>query len=173
MHHRLKQLEMRLRQRAALDSGPAAWSLTHELLRIATRKLQWSAGGYANRMLLEPPWLQAPASKTYFEQIGDSGPRLHVIVVPNVLHFLVPAIRLLPESCAKGFLLNGAAGWEADYLHRCFPKVPHPYRRIERAATARRAPTGHLHRPTATATLRRRDPARALFAPLRGWQRRA
>jgi len=126
MRHRLQQLVTHLRQR----SGPAAgrepklsvWA--GELKRLAIRKLHWSAGALVNRVLFERIRFRAAGQAAYFNSLPGGQPRLHIIVVPNVLHFLTTAVRLLPDSCAKGFVLNGAAPWEADYLRRHFPEIP-------------------------------------------------
>ncbi len=47
----------------------------------------------------------------------------YVIVMPQMLHFLLPCLRLVPKSVRVMLLLNGARGWEADLLRQRFPEM--------------------------------------------------
>ena len=54
---------------------------------------------------------------------GD-GPCFYVIAVPGVLHFLLPAVRLVRDHCSLAFIANGIAPLEARVLQREFPDIP-------------------------------------------------
>jgi hypothetical protein len=68
-------------------------------------------------------------------------PRFFVIVVPNVMHFLAPAVEQLAGAAEVVFVLNGASAIEEDFLSRRYPSLA----RI-RVPTLPRAiwPHGHL-----------------------------
>lgn len=54
---------------------------------------------------------------------GDQVP-IYIIVVPDVMHFLRPAVELLSGHAQMAFVLNGASGIEAAYLEKRFPQIP-------------------------------------------------
>ncbi len=51
-------------------------------------------------------------------------PRVYVIVVPDVLHLLWPALRLIEPHVGLVLVLNGVSGIETATLSRAFPAVP-------------------------------------------------
>jgi len=46
----------------------------------------------------------------------DGRPRFYVIVMPNVLHFLLPCVALLERDARVVLLVNGAHRWERSFL---------------------------------------------------------
>jgi hypothetical protein len=55
---------------------------------------------------------------------AEEGLYFYVIVVPSVLHFLIPAIRLIRDHVRVVFVLNGVAALERKILERAFPDIP-------------------------------------------------
>lgn len=60
-----------------------------------------------------------------FQRRSASTPGRHfyVIVMPRMLHFLVPCLELLPSDLRVDLLVNGAAGWEQRILAERFPHM--------------------------------------------------
>jgi len=48
----------------------------------------------------------------------------YVIVMPDILHFLIPCLRLIPDDVRVLLILNGTARWEERYLRRHFWEYP-------------------------------------------------
>lgn len=55
---------------------------------------------------------------------SDDGTYFYVIVVPLVLHFLIPAIRLVQQHVNIVFVLNGISPVEEGALRKEFPDIP-------------------------------------------------
>lgn len=53
-----------------------------------------------------------------------AGGHFYVIVMPGMLHFLLPSLALLPPGLRVRLIANGAAGWERRTVARHFPHYP-------------------------------------------------
>ena len=47
----------------------------------------------------------------------------YIIVMPDTLHFLLPCLQLLPPQIAVTLLINGARGWECNFLQKRHPRL--------------------------------------------------
>ena len=52
------------------------------------------------------------------------GDHFYIIVMPNILHFLIPCLKLIPRKVNVFLILNGTAGWEENYLRKNFNGYP-------------------------------------------------
>lgn len=53
----------------------------------------------------------------------SSDNHFYFIVMPGILHFLLPSLRLIPTDIPLFFLYNGAKQWEIDFLQKKFPHI--------------------------------------------------
>jgi len=59
--------------------------------------------------------------KSHHEELGQ---HFYLIVMPGVLHFLVPCLKLIPKKIPLFLLFNGTKEWEIQYLNKHFPDIP-------------------------------------------------
>lgn len=114
----------------------------NSLLVHLPRQFLREAGALADRGLyrraLLPLWARE-YSQRFHRAVEQSGPDPFLIVaVPDILHFLVPCIRLATRHVPVVLVINGMRPWEEQVLADTFPAVP----RI-RLATPRRAMLEH------------------------------
>lgn len=53
-----------------------------------------------------------------------AGGHFYVIVMPGMLHYLLPCLALVPERVPVRLVANGARRWERDLVARRFPHLP-------------------------------------------------
>jgi hypothetical protein len=87
------------------------------------RQLYGKAAHAVNGRVLRA--LNVPRFRAFQRQHGDRRrPCFYIVVMPDVLHFLVPCLRLVPPHVEMVLLYNGAHSWERAYLQARFPHLP-------------------------------------------------
>jgi hypothetical protein len=117
---RLRRAAARLRQQGH------GW-LSLLLIRLpfaAARRAYRRIAVLVNRQVLIPLFndRKFEAFEAFLRQ--TSGKRFFVIVMPGVLHFLLPCLRLIPTSVGLVFIHNGSKRDEEDVLTRLYPQHP-------------------------------------------------
>jgi len=69
-------------------------------------------------------WLDKDLKSELDRHASGDQPIFYVIVVPNVLHFFIPAIRLVQHHIKLVFILNGIVSIEEHTVRKEFPDVP-------------------------------------------------
>jgi len=127
MFYRLKLEARRLRVYLSRERQ-RGYTLTRTLLlrlpQAFTGKLYRKTARIINGFILRE-YFNAPRFRS-FQRRRDAyrNPCFYVIVMPDVLHFLVPCLRLIPKHVDVVLLHNGARSWEREYLHTNFPEFP-------------------------------------------------
>lgn len=102
------------------------WAVTLGVLlpaAVALRAWRRLARPINGRML--GPWLNAPRLARFQAGLpAVERPRLYVVVMPDVLHFLLPCLALLRGRVPLVLLANGARRWELDLLRQRLPEAP-------------------------------------------------
>jgi hypothetical protein len=67
--------------------------------------------------------------RTYAARVGDalgrdSSTPYVVVVVPRILHYLIPCLALAEKHVSVVLVINGACPWETEILARQFPRLP-------------------------------------------------
>jgi len=52
------------------------------------------------------------------------GNHFYIIVMPNILHYLIPCTKLIPKDINLFFILNGTDKWEEDFLRNYYKDSP-------------------------------------------------
>jgi len=102
----------RLRRRG---HGSAA-ALLYLLPVAAMGRLYAKFAGAVNAFLLAP-WVNRRRFRRFQQQhAGALRGHLYLIVMPRMLHFLIPCIRLIPQDVRVIFIGNGQSAWEEKQL---------------------------------------------------------
>lgn len=90
---------------------------------VALRVWRRLAGPINGRLF--GPWLNGPRLARFQRDLPASDrPRLYVVVMPQVLHFLLPCLALLRGRVPLVLVANGARAWELAVLRRRLPEAP-------------------------------------------------
>lgn len=68
-------------------------------------------------------WADKKIKRSLRQLTKDDGIYFYVIVVPQVLHFLIPAVRLVQQHVKVIFILNGISAVEENLLKKAFPDI--------------------------------------------------
>jgi hypothetical protein len=94
------------------------------LPRILTTKAYRQLAAVANDRFID----QANNQKRFIEfQIAQQhklGDHFYIIVMPNIMHFLIPCLNLIPPKVNVFLILNGTSSWEEDFLRNHFDGYP-------------------------------------------------
>ena len=93
------------------------------LPRAVVRKLYSKAARSINSHLLASTVNATRFRSFTAREVRATQPCFYVIVMPNVLHFLLPCLRLVPEHVQIVLLFNGAQPWERKHLQQEFPRL--------------------------------------------------
>jgi hypothetical protein len=118
---RLRRAAARLHQQGHGWLSVALACLPKAIARRAYRR----TAVVANRRLLNPLCNDRQLQIFAASLTRPSGKRFFVIVMPGVMHFLLPCLGLLPPSVDLVFIHNGSTGDEDDVLRRLYPQHPH------------------------------------------------
>jgi hypothetical protein len=116
----LRAFLARLRRRGY---GSAA-ALLYLVPVAASGRLYAKFAGAVNAFLLAPGFNQRRFRR--FQQQHAAGVRGHVylIVMPRMLHFLIPCVRLIPPDVPVIFIGNGQSAWEEEQVRALRPDAP-------------------------------------------------
>ena len=116
----LRAFLARLRRRGY---GSAA-ALLYRVPVAASGRLYAKFAGAVNAFLLAPGFNQRRFRR--FQQQHAAGLRGHVylIVMPRMLHFLIPCVRLIPPDVPVIFIGNGQSAWEEEQVRALRPNAP-------------------------------------------------
>lgn len=116
----LARLQLILQRTAALGMSPwraLFWELPQLLSQRGYQSLVVRLYAFINDRQLADARLGAS-----IQTLKRNGrPRFYVIAVPQMMHFLVPSVRLVEQSVDVVFVLNGIEQIEEDLLRRRFP----------------------------------------------------
>ncbi len=98
-------------------------ALLLRLPRAVVRKLYSKAARSINSHVLAGTVNATRFRSFRAREESTTQPFFYVIVMPNVLHFLLPCLRLVPEHVQIVLLFNGAQPWERKHLHKEFPRL--------------------------------------------------
>ena len=126
LHHikaNLNALRVFLARLQRRGYGSAA-ALLYLVPVAATGRLYAKFAGAINAFLLAPCCNQRRFRQ--FQQQHASGWRghLYLIVMPRMLHFLIPCIRLIPPDVQVIFIGNGQSAWEEKQARALRPNAP-------------------------------------------------
>lgn len=117
---RLRSALLPMRRRGFGWAGILAWVLPSAVALRAWRRLARPVNG---RLL--GPWLNGPALASFQAQLpAFERMPLVVIVMPQVLHFLLPCLALLRGHLPLVLVANGAQDWELELLRTRVPEAP-------------------------------------------------
>ena len=151
MLYRLKAEVRRLRLFLLRQRDRGNGLVRSQALRLPAtiiRKLYLRGARALNGRVLNP-YVNEPRFRSFERRRGEvDSPRFFLIVMPNVLHFLLPCLRLIPRDVDLTLVYNGARAWERDYLPDPLPGTGrlqaenasrlqhHPRRRVDVAAAS-------------------------------------
>lgn len=117
---RLRRAAVRLRHQG---HGWLSLFLVHLPIAAARRVYRRIAVGVNGRLL--NPLSNDRRFQAFEASLPEtSSKRFFVIVMPGVLHFLLPCLRLIPTSIDIVFIHNGSTRDEEDVLARLYPRHP-------------------------------------------------
>lgn len=120
MPWRLRKALQPLRQRGLGNAAALLQQLPAAVLLRAWRR----AARPLNRSLFGR-WSNSPRLAQFQGRLpAGAQPRLYVIVMPHVLHFLLPCLALLRGQAQLVLLANGAKAWELKSLQQHLPEAP-------------------------------------------------
>jgi len=90
----------------------------------AMGRLYAKFAGAVNAFLLAPGFNQRRFRRFQQQHAGGLRGHLYLIVMPRMLHFLIPCIRLIPPDVPVIFIGNGQAVWEEKQVHALRPNAP-------------------------------------------------
>ncbi|MGK2952142.1 MAG: hypothetical protein ACSLEZ_07125 [Thiobacillus sp.] len=116
----LRALLARLRRRGY---GSAA-ALLYLVPRAASGRLYAKFAGAVNAFLLAPGSNQRRFRRFQQRHAGALRGHLYLIVMPRMLHFLMPCVRLIPPDVPVIFIGNGQSTWEEEQVRALRPDAP-------------------------------------------------
>jgi len=98
--------------------------LVYMLPRILAVKAYRQLATVANDQIVDRFCNQKRFIEFQTTQQHKLGDHFYTIVMPNILHFLVPSLKLIPRKVDVFLILNGTANWEENYLRKNFKGYP-------------------------------------------------
>ena len=103
---------------------PTSRILFYRLPLKSLQKLYSTISGIINNYLLVNI-----LNSNRFRKFQDShqvklGNHFYIIVMPNILHFLIPCVKLIPRTINVFFILNGTSEWEDNFLREAYKNYP-------------------------------------------------
>jgi len=100
------------------------WILLYHAPKIAISRLYAKLAKKINSNILNPILNRNLICKFHKSHHEELGQHFYLIVMPGVLHFLVPCLKLIPKKIPLFLLFNGTKEWEIQYLNKHFPDIP-------------------------------------------------
>jgi len=100
------------------------WILLHHAPKLALLRLYAKLSRKINGKLINPTINRNLIRKFHKLHQKELGQHFYLIVMPGVLHFLVPCLKLIPKKVPLFLLFNGTKEWEIKYLNEKFPDIP-------------------------------------------------
>ena len=94
------------------------------LPRILARKAYRQVAAIANDRLVDRVYNHQRFKNFQTIHQQKLGDHFYIIVMPNILHLLIPCLKLIPPKVNVFLILNGTAGWEKNYLQKNFNGYP-------------------------------------------------
>ena len=108
-----------------VERGDSRWvALFVRPPQAIARRGYWKFSQLVNGRLLRDTLNQSGLSRFQAGHGLDGGGHIYVIVMPGILHFLLPCLSLVPVHVRIVLLANGAEDWECRVLEQQFPHFP-------------------------------------------------
>jgi hypothetical protein len=96
----------------------------YRLPRILARKAYRQVAAIANERFVDRVYNHQRFKNFQTIHQQKLGDHFYIIVMPNILHLLIPCLKLIPPKVNVFLILNGTAGWEENYLQKNFNGYP-------------------------------------------------
>jgi len=100
------------------------WILLYHAPKVVLSRLYAKLARKINAKLLTPIINHNLLRKFHQSHENELGQHFYLIVMPGVLHFLIPCLHLIPKKIPLFLLFNGTKEWEVQYLKKHFPNIP-------------------------------------------------
>lgn len=98
--------------------------MLYRLPRILAQKAYRQVAAIANERFVDKAYNHQRFKEFQTAHQHKLGDHFYIIVMPNILHLLIPCLKLIPPKVNVFFILNGTAGWEENYLRKNFKGYP-------------------------------------------------
>jgi hypothetical protein len=123
LKHYIRRLQTWYHKERGKGAGPFE-IMFGRLPRILTAKAYRQVAAVANDRLIDKVYNQKRFKEFQITQQHKLGDHFYIIVMPNIMHFLIPCLKLIPRKLDVFLILNGTTRWEEDFLRNHYNGYP-------------------------------------------------